>query len=101
MGRPLAVVFHKRAQREIVAVGQWWRENRGSARLIAEQILWIASLLAMSPHLGAAVHGTRRAGVRRFYLERIDYHLYYAVDPSGARVVVLSLWHARRRPPRL
>jgi hypothetical protein len=47
------------------------------------------------------VHNARRPGYRRFYLERIGYHLYYRFEESKARIVIVAFWHERRRPLRL
>ena len=52
------------------------------------------ALLAEQPGIGSPYQGTRAAGVRRLYLSRIGYFVYYtAVD--GA-LNVLAFWHARR-----
>jgi hypothetical protein len=34
--------------------------------------------------------------MRRLYLPRIGYHLYFHVDEASRVVVILALWHSRR-----
>ena len=100
MQRPLPVRFNARALREIAAVGDWWREHRETSGIIGDQVTWITGLLALNPYMGRAVPNARRRTLRRVYLDRIHYHLYYQVDQQRERIVVVSLWYASRRPPR-
>lgn len=95
------VVVSPRAERHLEAADRWWRANRERSQAIREEIGEIVGLLVRSPYLGKAVENPRTPGVRRFYLERIDYHLFYRVDDKRARIVLMALWHARRRPLRL
>ena len=39
---------------------------------------------------------SRFEGVRRLFLSRTGYHLYYRVNEAERQVEVLALWHARR-----
>jgi toxin ParE1/3/4 len=42
---------------------------------------------------------TDRAGVRRKYVARFRYAIFYAVDESADELVILSIRHAARRWP--
>ncbi len=96
MPAPLLVLFSQRAKRQIVAAG-----NQGSASILGEELTKIAGLLAINPLVGHLAENARRPGLRRFYLERIDYHLYYRVDAQRTQITVIAFRHARRRPVRL
>ena len=50
--------------------------------------------LSDQPNIGASVPGARLDGVRRIYLRRVHYHLYYRI--VGVEVELLTLWHASR-----
>ena len=56
-------------------------------------------LLAMQPELGARSALPRYPDLRRLFLSRIRYHVYYQSLPD--RVVVLAFWHASRQSPSL
>lgn len=51
-------------------------------------------LLLMQPDIGIRVSQASSPDVRRFYLERIRYWVYYRV--RGNRFELLSVWHANR-----
>jgi hypothetical protein len=80
----MIITTNARADRQIEAAASWWREHR-SSEAIAEQLEWIVGHLRINPRLG----------------ERIGYHLYYRVDETAGRIVIVAFWHERRRPLRL
>jgi len=51
-------------------------------------------LLLVQPDSGSRVMQASSPEVRRFYLDRIRYWVYYRVQ--GNRFEVLSVWHANR-----
>lgn len=55
------------------------------------------------PRMGAPVRlrGQWSTTVRWVILDRSGYHLYYRVRLEAAVIVVLCVWHERRRAPRL
>ena len=83
----LAYRIKARAKREIAKAAEWWAENRlaapGAVRKDIEQ-----------PGLGTKVETGRPVQVRRFYLDRTKYFLYYRV--RGEELEVLALWHSSR-----
>lgn len=92
----LSVVFHPRAEQEILEA-EAWREQKG---VIRAAMVSLANNLILNPFLGQAVEGARRPGLRRFYVGSIGYHVFYRVDQRRGLIVIFSVWHERRRPPR-
>ena len=50
--------------------------------------------LCVEPGIGSAVSQASARDVRRFYLDRIGYWVYYRA--RGARLEIPSVWHASR-----
>lgn len=89
----MRVIVTPRAQRQLSAALQWWLEHREKApEAFSEDTARAFSAIAEQPLLGEGVPGTR--GVRRFFLRRIGYFIYYRV--VGETIQVLALWHASR-----
>jgi len=92
---PLELLISRRAAREIERVVQWWAVNRPAAPEAVRVDLQAAlDLLLVQPDIGARVREASSVNVRRFYLDRIRYWVYYRV--RGNRFEVLSIWHANR-----
>lgn len=89
-----AVAILPRAKREIEAADEWWRANRARPDAVLDAMERFVTLVLAQPGVGAPVPTARAHGCRRFLLRDVDYWIYYRV--VGARVDVLSLWHARR-----
>ena len=90
----------RRAALEIRTAATWWQENRtAAAGAFGEELERAFELIALYPNVGSPASNTQLAGVRRVYVERIHYHVYYR--SRGGRVEVLALWHASRgaEPP--
>lgn len=95
MKRPLALVFQRRATREIEEIDEWWRSNRPSAPdLFLTELERMLSALALMPTLGTPAKSERARGVRRLLLRQTRYHVYYRV--RGETLEVLAVWHAVR-----
>lgn len=52
------------------------------------------ALLAEQPGIGAKYEGSRAVGVRRLYLSRVGYFIYYKTE--GGFLNVLAFWHSSR-----
>jgi plasmid stabilization system protein ParE len=52
------------------------------------------ALLAEQPGIGAKYHGSKTPGVRRLFLSRVGYFIYYTADANTLHV--LAFWHGRR-----
>jgi len=92
---PLVVRIKSRAQREIERAAEWWAENRlaapGAVRKDLEAAL---ALLVEEPGIGTKVETSRADIVRRLYLARVRYFVYYRV--CGAYLEVVAFWHSNR-----
>lgn len=74
---------------------EWWQHHRPAAPgAVAKDIGESVALLAEQPAIGAKYEGARTLGVRRLFLSRIGYFLYYRVRDDTLEV--LALWHASR-----
>ena len=92
---PIEIV--PRAALEIAEAWDWWQANRPAAPAALEEELRRAfALISEHPSVGARALNAKLTGVRRIYLSRVRYHLYYRVRPALAVVEVLALWHASR-----
>ncbi|MES3001082.1 MAG: type II toxin-antitoxin system RelE/ParE family toxin [Pseudomonadota bacterium] len=91
----LRVAITSRAAAHIERAAKWWAENRLAAQdAIHIDLRDSLSLLAEQPGIGALARSSRYPGLRRLYLSRVKYHVYYRVD--GEHLVVLAFWHASR-----
>jgi plasmid stabilization system protein ParE len=92
---PLRVKISARAALQIRRAAEWWVQNRPAAPgAVAKDIGESVVLLAEQPGIGAKYEGARTSGVRRLFLGRIGYFVYYKVN--GETLEVLALWHASR-----
>ena len=66
---------------------------------IADELRHAFALVRSAPGAGGRATNARLNGVRRVYLSRVRYHLYYRVDRTDEVVEVLALWHASRGDP--
>jgi hypothetical protein len=92
-----------RAKREIARAAVWWRKNRLEAPL-----LFLDELEAAERHLRTApksgqIYGYRKNRlIRRWLLEKTEYHVYFSVSREAQVIVLHSVWGARRgRGPKL
>jgi plasmid stabilization system protein ParE len=91
----LLVRIKPRAQREINRAAEWWAKNRPAAPGAVRKDLEAAiALLIEEPGIGTKVETPRADVVRRLYLARVHYFVYYRV--RGQYLEVVSFWHSRR-----
>ena len=91
----LRVKISARAADQVRKAAQWWAENRRSAPgAIASDFGESVSLLAEQPGIGAKYEGARTPGVRRLFLSRVGYFIYYKAENGSLQV--LAFWHASR-----
>jgi len=91
----LAVEVTPRAIAQLERAAKWWAANRPAAPgAIASDFEAASKLLARQPGIGAPSRSPRYPELRRLYLERIRYHVYYDIRPG--RLVILAFWHASR-----
>lgn len=92
---PLALYITRRAAAEIERHADWWSKNRPAAPgAIRKDLRAVFRVLKEHPGIGAAVVEASSRDVRRFYVDRIHYWVYYRV--RDGRLEVLSVWHSAR-----
>jgi plasmid stabilization system protein ParE len=92
---PLRVKISARAANEVRRAAEWWAENRpGAPGAVAADFAAAVTLLAQQPGIGAEYQGSRALGVRRLFLNRIGYFVYYKAEAGDLKV--LAFWHSRR-----
>ena len=102
MTAPYRVEITPLAEAHVRAAHSWWSTNRPAApAAVREELNRASHLLAHQPHIGSHAANPKTSDVRRIYLARIRYHLYYRVRDSEGLVQVLALWHSSREagPP--
>jgi plasmid stabilization system protein ParE len=91
----LRIKIAVRAASQVRKAAEWWEENRVSARgAIGADFREAVALLAEQPGIGAKYEGARTPGVRRLFLGRVGYFVYYKV--AGASLYILAFWHSSR-----
>jgi plasmid stabilization system protein ParE len=98
VSEPLVIGFTRRATRHVDEALRWWSRNRSKAPdALAEDLEGALSLILSQPNIGAIARNVRLRGVRRIYLDRVRYYLYYRVRGSPpASIEVVALWHVSR-----
>jgi plasmid stabilization system protein ParE len=100
MTQRLAVEVTALAAQHIRRAEHWWRSNRPSVpNAVREDLEQALSLLATQPRIGPIARNVKLPGVRRVYLARIKYDLYYREIEESDILQVLALWHSRRGAP--
>lgn len=93
------VIIMPRARRHLSAALKWWLEHREKApHAFNEDVARGLTTIAEQPLLGERVRD--KPGVRRFFLRRVGYFLYYRMTDGGA-IELLAVWHHSRgsEPP--
>jgi len=90
------VKISARTASEVRRAADWWFVNRPAAPgAIGADFGESVALLAEQPGIGAKYAGTKVPGVRRLFLSRVGYFIYYCADITELRV--LAFWHASRK----
>ena len=85
------------ASRQVYEAAEWWAVNRPSApQAFRDDLQQAFDLISRQPSIGAVATNVALRDVRRVYLGRIRYFLYYRVKPD--QVEILALWHGNREP---
>ena len=73
----------------------WWTQNRPAAPgAVRKDVEAALALLVEEPGIGTKVETPRSDVVRRLYLPRIKYFVYYRV--RGKIIEVVAFWHSSR-----
>jgi plasmid stabilization system protein ParE len=99
--KAVALKVSRRAAQHIRTATAWWAKNRlaapGAVTAAVEQG---AAHIQERPHgVGTRISHTRLGEVRRLYLSRIHYYLYFRISVED--IEIIALWHASRgsEPP--
>lgn len=85
------------AARQIREAEAWWRSNRPAApNAIGQELQSAFLLIASQPQAGGRATNVKLPNVRRVFMPRIKYHVYYHVIGDPPYVEVVAFWHARR-----
>jgi hypothetical protein len=85
-----AVAFTPRASREVAEAERWWRANRSKApNALEEELRTALDLISTTPAVGAVARNVALPGVRRIFLNRVNYFLYYRPN-SESRIVEIT-----------
>lgn len=91
----LLVEVTPRAAIQIETAAAWWVKNRPAAPdAIRVDFEDAKALLSVQPGVGARSSTVRFPELRRLYLSRVRYHVYYYV--RGQKIVIVAFWHASR-----
>ena len=92
---PLVVRIKPSAQRQIETAAEWWAANRPAAPgAISNDLRAALDALVEQPSIGTRIEISRADEVRRLYLVRTGYFVYYRV--RGRFLEVIAFRHARR-----
>jgi toxin ParE1/3/4 len=95
----MRVIYSRRARREVTRIFEIIAaDNMRAAENFVADLEHRCSLLARIPEMGPARPDVGK-GVRS--LVHGNYSVFYRLKPDMDRAVILSVWHSRRRPPRL
>lgn len=97
MNERFAVAFTPRASRDVAEAKRWWRANRTKApRALEEELTATLDLISGTPGIGAIARNVVLPGVRRIFMNRVNYYLYYRPNLESRIIEIVALWHARR-----
>ena len=97
MSAPLHIEISALAAAQVRTAETWWGFNRPNALgAIRAELERASSLIALQPEIGTRARNIALPSVRRLYLARIRYDLYYRLVEAPRRLEVLALWHASR-----
>ena len=96
MSKP--VRFAREARQEVREAAEWYGRQRTELRAefldaVDESI---ERLVRLAPHLGAPPGLDRTFGVKRVFMKRFPYSVYFIELPT--RIRILAFAHARRSP---
>ncbi|MDQ3280163.1 MAG: type II toxin-antitoxin system RelE/ParE family toxin [Acidobacteriota bacterium] len=93
----LPIDITARAASQIREAESWWRRNRPAApNAIRQELERAFATIAAQPDAGGRAASAKFPQLRRIYLARVKYHVYYHVADAPRRVQVVAFWHTRR-----
>ena len=81
---------------QLERIAAWWDVHRpASPNLFLNEFARSSALLQVVPLAGVRVVMRPRI-VRRLWMKRSGYHIYYTVDERKGIVGIRAIWHAKR-----
>jgi hypothetical protein len=94
---PLPIEITPPAGRQIDEAEKWWLVNRTAAPdAIGEEFTEMIATLSQTARLGRVATDVRTPNVRKVFLRRVGFLIYYRVTGSPPRLQIMAFWHARR-----
>ena len=91
----LPIKVTRSASLQVQEAANWWVANRNSApQAFRDDLQQAFDLISQQTGIGAAATNVALQGVRRVYLDRVRYFVYYRVKPD--QIEILALWHGSR-----
>jgi plasmid stabilization system protein ParE len=91
------VVVSDEALEQLREIEENWLPTRAQKDVFNEELEELISLLASSPEMGTPWGSEGDQLVRRCYLKRSRYHVYYVVKPEA--VELSTIWSAKQAAP--
>jgi plasmid stabilization system protein ParE len=83
------------AERQLVEIDGWWRENRPSAPdLFVREFTAVSELIVTAPLAGRLYRDAHYPHVRRLLMRATRYHVYYMLQ--GETAFIVAVWSAVR-----
>jgi len=100
VSQPLHIEVSELAESQISELDSWWRVNRLKApNAVREELERISALITVHPAIGARATNIKLPGVRRIFIERLHYHVYYRVVGFPESIEIVAVWSSRRGTP--
>src|SRR5258706_9469279 len=93
----LPIEVEPAAKRQLADAHAWWEVNRPAApNAIRDDFREMTRTLARTPRIGPRATDTRTPDVRKVFLPRVGFVIYYRVIGSPPILEIMAFWHARR-----
>ncbi|MSO34864.1 MAG: hypothetical protein EXQ54_00335 [Acidobacteria bacterium] len=92
--RERRVRFTATARQHVTQERSWWLAKRDHQELFATELESAVNILAIMLGVGTPYLRTELPALRRLYVRKVGYHVYYTFDDD--EVIVRALWGARR-----
>ena len=90
------VLVAEPADLQIQGIETWWQRNRpASPELFAREFAWAVDFLSACPTMGTPIRANPKE-IRRVYLKKTRYHIYYRLDHAAQVVEIRAVWHTAR-----
>lgn len=96
----LHVEVSELANEQIRELDSWWRQNRLKApNAVREELERVSTLITFQPTIGVRASNLKLPGVRRIFIERLHYHVYYRLVGTPEYIEIVAVWSSWRGTP--